>query len=94
MKLTLEQVYYKLNLIKKQVDIKKEDSFDNKKVFKYLYNSLLDLIDEMEFVKETDDLFEDDYDFAEEEKKFDQSDPENGEKDEWSDIMEDLIDDD
>jgi hypothetical protein len=76
----------------KQVDIKREDSFDNKKVFKYLYNAVLDLIDELEYVKTSDELFDDEEDFLEEEERFVNSDPENSKKDSWN-ILDDLIDD-
>jgi hypothetical protein len=62
--LKIDEVYYKLNLIKKQVDEKRQDSFDNKKVFKFLYDSILDLLEELENYTESDELFDDDDNFS------------------------------
>jgi hypothetical protein len=62
--LKIDEVYYKLNLIKKQVDEKRQDSFDNKKVFKFLYDSILDLLEELENYTESDELFDDNDDFG------------------------------
>jgi transposase len=85
---TLEEVYTILNTIKKQVDTKKGESFDNKAVFKFLYNSLLDLIDDLEVTRENDELFDEDENFhKEEEKKINKV-----EEDTWDNIMNDLID--
>jgi hypothetical protein len=86
---TLEEVYLRLNAIKKQVDDNKEETFDNKALFKYLYNSILDLIDELEFIKESDELFDDEAEFIKD-NNIDATKKEDN--DTWDDIMDDLID--
>jgi len=60
--MTIEDVYLALKVIKDKAKSMTEDSFDKTKAFKYVYNSVLDIIDDLNYLEEQDDLLDDDFD--------------------------------
>jgi hypothetical protein len=80
---TIEDIYLRLKTIKAQVDKKKDEAFENKKAFKYLYNSVLDVLDSLTYLEENEDLFDDDWTSPQEleEENYEASDPDNDEPD-------------
>jgi hypothetical protein len=67
--MTIEEVYSRLSAMKNTVDKKKDENFESKKAFKYLYNAVLDILDDLDYIKENDDLFDDDDDWGVKEEK-------------------------
>jgi len=65
-KIDIEEMRTKLLAIKNQAEGMNEDSFDKTKAFKFVYNSVLNLIDDLDFLADKEDLFDDDL-FEEEE---------------------------
>jgi len=57
---TVEEIYSYLVNIKNEASKMNEDSFDKTKAFKFVYNHILDLIDELNFIDEENELFDDD----------------------------------
>jgi hypothetical protein len=80
---SIEDIYLRLKTIKSTVDKKKDESFENKKAFKYLYNSILDILDSLVYLEESDDLLDDDWmdkkDIEIEEENYEASNPDKEE---------------
>jgi hypothetical protein len=60
--MTIEDVYSRLRTIKNNTDSKKDEAFESKKAFKYMYSAMLDLLDNLDYLKENDELLDDDWD--------------------------------
>jgi len=59
--MTIEEVYVRLKGLAKQSERQKDESFDKIAAFKFLHNNILDLLDEMSYLDEQDELLDDDW---------------------------------
>jgi len=57
----LEEIFIRLNKIKNQAEAMREESFDKARAFRFVYASLLDLLDSLDYLKESEELFDDDF---------------------------------
>jgi len=58
---SLEEIRLKLLSIKLDAEKMNEDSFDKTRAFKFVYNEVLNMIDELEYLEEDTDLLDDDW---------------------------------
>ena len=59
--ISIEEIHERLKLLKKEIDQIQEESWDPKKGFRHFKNSLLDLLDDLDYLKENDELLDDDW---------------------------------
>jgi len=57
----LEEVYQRLKEIKSRAHEMTDEAFDKTKAFKFVYNNLLDLIDDLEYLEDDNELLDDDF---------------------------------
>lgn len=80
--MTIEDVYDRLLTIKDKVKDMNEEDFDKTKAFRFVYHSVLDIIDDLSYIEDSNGLFED------EESQYEI------ENETWIDTTDDLIGDD
>jgi len=59
--ITVDEIYERLKVLKTELETIQEESFDYKKGFRRFKNSLLDILDDLDYLKERDELLDDDW---------------------------------
>jgi hypothetical protein len=56
----LEDIHMRLKSMRDEVKIMNDASIDDRRAFRFLFNNILDILDDLEYLDKQDDLFDDD----------------------------------